>query len=195
MNHNINNQIPNINNLNNQYMAQVNNNNNQDFNNNHIQSDYLPGNSNSLNSNQYNYNNNNQGNYINEVTEDINNINKKKNLMENIQQQISYNKNSKIKELERKRAEDQKYLSEMNNNFPFGRNGAGAPLRDGLGNIITKRKGLISDNKMANEETSNINNILSDITQRISSGANVNGIGNNNLLEPRYNSARNYVKK
>lgn len=187
----INNQIPNGNN---QFIPNTNNNNQEFANNLNIYTENLPVNSMNYNPNNYNspeyyQNMNNHGRYTGEILNEENS--KKKNLMENIQQQIANNKNTKVKELERKRAEDQKYLSELNNNFPFGKNGAGAPLRDSIGNIITKRKTLISDNKNSNEEKSNINNIISDITQRIASGKNIIP---NNGIEPRYNSARNSVR-
>jgi len=131
---------------------------------------------------------------------------KKKTLMQGIQQQLQNNKNSKMQELLKKRMEDQKYLADMNNYNPFGRNGAGAPLRDNSGKVITKRKALISDNKMLNDshgninndlfttgnpisisETMNMNNIISNITQKISAYGTDN-IGVSNV--PRYNSAR-----
>jgi hypothetical protein len=72
---------------------------------------------------------------------------RKKMLLNNIQQQIVLTKNSKQMELERKRKEDEKYLNDMLNFYPFGRGGAGAPIRDKQGNVVTSRKGLISDPK------------------------------------------------
>lgn len=148
---------------------------NQNFNNNYMpntQQDNLPLNRNiaNINSNIYGTPSKNQNQNLNIYNNNTTN-----------------NKNSKVKELERKRIEDQKYLE---SNFPFGKIGAGAPLRDAIGNIITKRKPLISDNKLMNDDSSNINNILTDITQRISSGRQ---ILNNNPIEPRYNSARNNI--
>ena len=47
----------------------------------------------------------------------------------------------------RKRQEDEKYLKEMENFFPFGRGGGGAPIRDKNGQIVTSRRALISDPK------------------------------------------------
>ena len=72
---------------------------------------------------------------------------RKKTLLENIQNQMNLSKNSKLKELQRKRIEDQKYLKDMINSFPFGRGGGGAPIRDKNGNIVATRRALISDPK------------------------------------------------
>jgi hypothetical protein len=58
------------------------------------------------------YNNNFQNNQ---------NVERKKQLLSNIQQQMTLSKSSKLQELERKRKEDEKYLNEMNNFYPFGR--------------------------------------------------------------------------
>jgi len=122
----------------------------------------------------------------------------KKNFLEGIKQQILSNKNSKINELMKRKMEDQKYLSDMNTYNPFGKVGAGAPLRDNSGNIITKRRALISDNKKLNDSNGNIkdeasnpnlqlNNIISNLTQRISAYGNENLSGIN---IPRYSSAK-----
>lgn len=72
---------------------------------------------------------------------------RKKTLLENIQNQMNLSKNSKLKELQKKRIEDQKYLKDMINSFPFGRGGGGAPIRDKNGNIVATRRALISDPK------------------------------------------------
>ena len=184
--------------------------------------------SNPINSNNNNNNNNtnpNPNGTLNQMNQEINNnmnqilngnINntfnnnnnpldtqnlKKKNIMEAIQQQLQSNKNSKMQELVKKKMEDQKYLSEMDTYNPFGRNGAGAPLRDNSGKIITRRRALISDNKKLNDSIGNIkddsvgaginnpqlNNLISNLTQKISAYGTEN-IGINNV--PRYNSAR-----
>ncbi len=125
---------------------------------------------------------------------------KKKNLMDGLQEQIQNKKNTKLQELMKKKIEDQKYLSDEYN--PFGRNGAGAPLRDNNGKIITKRIALISDNKKINDGKSdimnngnnlNLNNLITNLTQKISSYGTENIGNNNSLAGPRYNSARNTV--
>ena len=72
---------------------------------------------------------------------------RKKTLLENIQNQMNLSRNTKLKELQRKRIEDQKYLKDMINSFPFGRGGGGAPIRDKNGNIVATRRALISDPK------------------------------------------------
>jgi hypothetical protein len=46
---------------------------------------------------------------------------KKKLLLNSIQQQIGMTKNSKFLELEKRRKEDEKYLTEMSSSYPFGR--------------------------------------------------------------------------
>lgn len=147
--------------------------------------------------------------------EDFDEKNKKRNLLEDIQQQIMNNKNTKLNELMKKRMEDQKYLSDLNTYNPFGRNGAGAPLRDTTGNVITKRRALISDNKKLNDSignikvedlfpgnqiinnsNTNINSILNNLTQKISAngltslGTNLMNYSNINNNQQRYNSAR-----
>lgn len=72
---------------------------------------------------------------------------KKKMLLENIQNQMNLTKNTKIQELMRKRKEDEQYLKDMEKTFPFGRGGGGAPIRDKNGSIIATRRALISDPK------------------------------------------------
>ena len=68
-------------------------------------------------------------------------------LMESFVNQIALKNKTKLEELKRKQKEDQQYLKDMVNYFPFGRGGGGAPIRDKNGNIITMRKDLISDPK------------------------------------------------
>ncbi len=77
----------------------------------------------------------------------VNDTERKKMLLNNIQQQINMTKNSKMIELEKKRKEDEKYLNDIQNFYPFGRGGAGAPIRDRNGQVQTTRKALISDPK------------------------------------------------
>jgi hypothetical protein len=49
------------------------------------------------------------------------NTERKKQLLNNIQQQMTLSRSSRLQELEKKRLEDEKYMSEMNNYYPFGR--------------------------------------------------------------------------
>ena len=72
---------------------------------------------------------------------------RKKILLNNIQSQINLTKKSKLEELKKRQEEDAKYLKDMVVCFPFGRGGGGAPIRDKSGNIITNRRALISDPK------------------------------------------------
>ena len=72
---------------------------------------------------------------------------KKRALLNNIQNQISLTKSTKLEELKKKREEDAKYLKDMVLCYPFGRGGGGAPNRDKSGNIVTHRRNLISDPK------------------------------------------------
>jgi hypothetical protein len=124
---------------------------------------------------------------------------KKKTLLENLQQQIMINKNSKINEIQRKKAEDQKYLKDIDSYFPFGKNGAGAPLRDSIGNLITKKKSLISifndfnnNNNINNNNkiNENKNNILPNISQKITIRENIIPI-NDNFLEANLHKINN----
>ena len=72
---------------------------------------------------------------------------RKKILLNNIQSQINLTKKNKLEELKKKQEEDAKYLKDMVVSYPFGRGGGGAPIRDKSGNIITNRRALISDPK------------------------------------------------
>lgn len=194
MNYNINlnmNQIPKGNLIN---TLPNNNNNNQSPNRNTL--------NNTLNSRK-----NTDAAFLGNAPESENNT-KKKNIMEGIQQQIQSNKNTKMQDLIKKKMEDQKYLADMNTYNPFGRNGAGAPLRDNSGKIITRRRALISDNKKLNDSIGNLkddsvnaginsnsnlhlNSLITNLTQKISAYGTEN-IGVSNV--PRYNSARVAVK-
>ena len=68
-------------------------------------------------------------------------------LLQNIQSQMNLNKPTKLQELQKRKEEDQKYIQDMQNCFPFGRGGGGAPIRDKNGSIVTSRRGLISNPK------------------------------------------------
>lgn len=72
---------------------------------------------------------------------------RKKSLLNNIQTQINLTKRSKLDELKRRQEEDAQYLKDMVVCYPFGRGGGGAPNRDKSGNILTYRRALISDPK------------------------------------------------
>ena len=72
---------------------------------------------------------------------------RKKILLNNIQSQINLTKKTKLEELRKRQEEDAKYLKDMVIYFPFGRGGGGAPIRDKSGNIVTNRRALISDLK------------------------------------------------
>ena len=72
---------------------------------------------------------------------------RKKSLLNNIQTQINLTKRSKLEELKRRQEEDAQYLKDMVVCYPFGRGGGGAPNRDKSGNILTYRRALISDPK------------------------------------------------
>jgi hypothetical protein len=207
----------NNNNNNNNNKNFINNNNHNNNNNNNppfIENSNFNQNSNHMNQ-EMNFNMNQANNQIpngNHAANNFNNNNnplngenlKKKLLMEGIQQQIQNNKNSKLQELIKKKMEDQKYLTDMNTYNPFGRNGAGAPLRDNDGKVITVRRALISDNKKLNDSSGNIrddsanaghssgrnlnlNNLITNLTQKISAYGTQN-IGVNSV--PRFNSAR-----
>ena len=72
---------------------------------------------------------------------------RKRMLLNNIQSQINLTKKTKLEELRKRQEEDAKYLKDMVVCFPFGRGGGGAPIRDKSGNIVTNRRALISDPK------------------------------------------------
>ena len=72
---------------------------------------------------------------------------KKKTLLNNIQNQINLTKSTKLEELKKRQEEDAKYLKDMVICYPFGRGGGGAPNRDKSGNVVTHRRALISDPK------------------------------------------------
>ena len=73
--------------------------------------------------------------------------NRKKVYMENIKNQISLLKQSKLKELKKRENEDKQYLKDMINSYPFGRGGAGAPIRDKNGNVVAALRNLVTDPK------------------------------------------------
>ena len=74
-------------------------------------------------------------------------LQRKKILLGNIQNQMYMHKDNLKKEKEKQTKEEQAYLNGIENFYPFGRGGGGAPNRDKNGNIITNRRRLISDPK------------------------------------------------
>jgi hypothetical protein len=72
---------------------------------------------------------------------------RKKILLNNIQAQINLRKKTKLEELEKEKEEDKKYLKEMFEQYPFGRGGGGAPVRNKKGEVVAFRRNLISDYK------------------------------------------------
>ena len=86
-----------------------------------------------------------RGNSYQDIKEEENN--RKKVYMENIKNQISLLKQSKLKELKKRENEDKQYLKDMINSYPFGRGGAGAPIRDKNGNVVAALRNLVTDPK------------------------------------------------
>ena len=122
---------------------------------------------------------------------------RKKMLLNNIQSQINLTKKTKLEELRKRQEEDAKYLKDMVVCFPFGRGGGGAPIRDKSGNIITTRRALISDPKY-NLAQINVDDDYYDVwdkEKRIGryyrSGSQTN-INNNNMNQPLSNTTQNY---
>ena len=75
---------------------------------------------------------------------------------------MSLTKNTKLKELQRKRQEDEQYLKDMVNSFPFGRGGGGAPIRDKNGNITIQY--FPGENKIASKWDTTKNNFYKNST-------------------------------
>ena len=74
-------------------------------------------------------------------------LEKKKTLLNNIQSQINLTRQNKMEQMNKNKEEDAKYLRDMMVYYPFGKGGGGAPIRDKSGNIVTNRRSLISDPK------------------------------------------------
>ena len=126
---------------------------------------------------------------------------RKKYLLNNIQNQINLTKMTKLEELKKRKEEDEKYLKDMIVNYPFGRGGGGAPNRDKAGNILTYRRALISDPKY-NFASINIDDDYNEVwgkEKRIgrlfrnanSPDLNNNNNNNNNPNTPIYNNDNN----
>ena len=125
---------------------------------------------------------------------------RKKMLLNNIQSQINLTKKTKLEELRKRQEEDAKYLKDMVVSYPFGRGGGGAPIRDKSGNIVTNRRALISDPKY-NLAQINVDDDYYDVwdkEKRIGRyyknssqyNENNNNLGNNNI--PLNNTAQNF---
>ena len=124
---------------------------------------------------------------------------RKKMLLNNIQSQINLTKKTKLEELRKRQEEDAKYLKDMVVSYPFGRGGGGAPIRDKSGNIVTSRRALISDPKY-NLAQINVDDDYYDfwdkekrIGRYYKNNSQYNGnnnFGNNNI--PLNNTAQNF---
>ena len=124
---------------------------------------------------------------------------RKKMLLNNIQSQINLTKKTKLEELRKRQEEDAKYLKDMVVSYPFGRGGGGAPIRDKSGNIVTSRRALISDPKY-NLAQINVDDDYYDVWDKekrigryYKNNSQYNGnnnFGNNNI--PLNNTAQNF---
>ena len=124
---------------------------------------------------------------------------RKKMLLNNIQSQINLTKKTKLEELRKRQEEDAKYLKDMVVSYPFGRGGGGAPIRDKSGNIVTSRRALISDPKY-NLAQINVDDDYYDVWDKekrigryYKNNSQYNGnnnFGNNNI--PLNNTALNF---
>ena len=142
--------------------------NNKENNNNKISNPY----------NRYNYNSSSISSTI-----DINaNERQRKNiLLNNIQAQMNLRKKTKLEELQKAKEEDVKYLREMIENYPFGRGGGGAPIRNKKGEVQTFRRNLISNYKY-NRSSINIDDDFDEVW-----GKRKNNVNNNININNRYN--------
>jgi hypothetical protein len=127
---------------------------------------------------------------------------RKKMLLNNIQSQINLTKKTKLEELKKRQEEDAKYLKDMVVCFPFGRGGGGAPIRDKSGNIVTTRRALISDPKY-NLAQINVDDDYYDVWDkekrigryyRTGSQTNINNFNNNynNMNQQLSNTTQNF---
>ncbi len=172
------NNISNENNIvNNNNLNENNNNieNNNDINNNNINKISTP----------YNYNTSRISSTIDIKADERR---RKKILLNNIQAQINLRKKTKLEELEKEKEEDKKYLKEMFEQYPFGRGGGGAPVRNKKGEVVAFRRNLISDYKY-NQSGINIDDDFDEVWGKRKNNNNNADISNNNLnnLNNRYN--------
>ena len=146
--------------------------NNNDIKNNKISTPY----------NSYNYNTSRISSTIDIKADERR---RKKILLNNIQAQINLRKKTKLEELEKEKEEDKKYLKEMFEQYPFGRGGGGAPVRNKKGEVVAFRRNLISDYKY-NQSGINIDDDFDEVWGKRKSNNNNADISNNNLNN-RYN--------
>ena len=145
--------------------------NNNDIKNNKISTPY----------NSYNYNTSRISSTIDIKADERR---RKKILLNNIQAQINLRKKTKLEELEKEKEEDKKYLKEMFEQYPFGRGGGGAPVRNKKGEVVAFRRNLISDYKY-NQSGINIDDDFDEVWGK---RKNNNNVDNNNInLNNRYN--------
>ena len=148
-------------------------------------------------------------------------LEKKKTLLNNIQSQINLTRQNKMEQMNKNKEEDAKYLRDMMVYYPFGKGGGGAPIRDKSGNIVTNRRSLISDPKYNlasinvdddyyevydkekrigryyNYGNNNVNNNNNNYNQQLSNtGNNFRGMNynnnNNNMQDPYSNQNQNF---
>ena len=147
-------------------------------------------------------------------------LEKKKTLLNNIQSQINLTRQNKMEQMNKNKEEDAKYLRDMMVYYPFGKGGGGAPIRDKSGNIVTNRRSLISDPKYNlasinvdddyyevydkekrigryyNYGNNNVNNNNNNYNQQLSNtGNNFRGMNynnNNNMQDPYSNQNENF---
>ena len=123
-------------------------------------------------------------------------LEKKKMLLNNIQSQINLTRQNKIEQMNKNKEEDAKYLRDMMVYYPFGRGGGGAPIRDKSGNIVTNRRSLISDPKY-NLASINVDDDYYEVYDkekrigRYYSNGNNNNINNNNYNQQLSNTVKN----
>jgi len=160
--------VNNENNLNNNNLKESNNiENNNDINNNKISNPY----------NSFNYNTSRISSTIDIKADERR---RKKILLNNIQAQINLRKKTKLEELQKEKEEDKKYLKEMFEQYPFGRSGGGAPVRNKKGEVVAVRRNLISDYKY-NQFGINVDDDFDEIR-----GKRKNNVDNNINLNNRY---------
>ena len=139
---------------------------------------------------------------------------RKKILLDNIESQMGLRRQNKLNEMEKIKQEDQKYLKEMFEYYPFGRAGGGAPIRNKKGEVVALRRNLISDkkynhssinvdddydevwgkikkNNKNDNKNDNINNKFSPM-QRTYSTININRTNNMNNTNNRFNMQSSY---
>ena len=149
-------------------------------------------------------------------------LEKKKTLLNNIQSQINLTRQNKMEQMNKNKEEDAKYLRDMMVYYPFGKGGGGAPIRDKSGNIFTNRRSLISDPKYNlasinvdddyyevydkekrigryyNYGINNVNNNNNNYNQQLSNtgnnfrGMNYNNNNNNNIQDQYANQNQNF---